>query len=104
MSPIGSLQMQEMRAYNRVRRCQGALHGAARAALLSLLRLYQACVRPLLGGSCRFHPTCSEYAVEALTTHGVRSGLRLIVRRLLRCHPFGSWGFDPVPQRTGPPH
>ena len=61
------------------------------------VRLYQAALSPLLGGHCRYHPTCSEYAVEALTTHGALWGSWLILRRVLRCHPLGGAGYDPVP-------
>jgi putative membrane protein insertion efficiency factor len=67
--------------------------------LIVLVRLYQASLGPLLGGHCRFVPTCSLYAVEALETHGAIRGSWLVARRILRCHPFGGAGFDPVPQR-----
>jgi putative membrane protein insertion efficiency factor len=69
--------------------------------LLAPIRLYQWCISPLLPSACRFDPTCSHYAVEALKVHGPWRGLGLAVRRLLRCHPFaslgGSSGYDPVP-------
>jgi putative membrane protein insertion efficiency factor len=65
------------------------------------LRLYQWFVSPLFPPACRFEPSCSHYAVEALTLHGPRRGIGLAMRRLSRCHPFtrlgGSSGFDPVP-------
>ena len=64
--------------------------------LLGLVRLYQACVSPLLPNACRFSPTCSEYAAEALRKHGAARGVLLTIRRLLRCHPFGPFGYDPV--------
>jgi hypothetical protein len=67
------------------------------AVLVFLVRLYQAGVRPLLGGGCRFHPSCSQYTVEALRVHGVFRGLGLATWRILRCHPFGGSGYDPVP-------
>lgn len=66
-------------------------------ALIFLVRLYQATLSPLMGGHCRFHPTCSAYSIEALRTHGARRGAWLTVRRLLKCHPLGGAGFDPVP-------
>jgi hypothetical protein len=64
---------------------------------LALIRHYQACISPLLPPACRFHPTCSEYACEAVERWGVGRGILLAARRLLRCHPFGGLGFDPVP-------
>ncbi len=70
----------------------------ARGLILGV-RLYQAALSPLLGGHCRYHPTCSEYAVEALATHGAVWGSWLILRRVLRCHPLGGAGYDPVPPR-----
>lgn len=74
---------------------------AVRAAVL-VVRCYQAMIRPLLIGSCKYHPTCSEYAVEALTEHGLLRGGLLAARRLLRCHPFGRGGIDPVPPSGQP--
>ncbi|MCP4590225.1 MAG: membrane protein insertion efficiency factor YidD [bacterium] len=65
--------------------------------LIVLIRIYQFGLRPLLIGACKFCPTCSEYAALALRRHGVWSGGRLTLRRLLRCHPFGVGGIDPVP-------
>ena len=61
------------------------------------IRFYQVCISPLLGPSCRFTPTCSEYARQAILKHGPFKGLYLAVRRLLRCHPWGGSGYDPVP-------
>ena len=60
------------------------------------VRTYQAILGPALGGHCRFVPTCSEYAIEALRRRGALGGSWLALRRLLRCHPFGGAGFDPV--------
>jgi hypothetical protein len=65
--------------------------------LVLLIRFYQLCVSPLLGPSCRFTPTCSEYARQAILKHGPIRGLYLAIRRLLRCHPWGGSGYDPVP-------
>ena len=70
--------------------------------LVMLVRLYQVTLGPLLGGQCRFLPTCSEYSIEALRTHGAIRGSWLTVRRIARCHPFGGHGFDPVPPSPGP--
>jgi putative membrane protein insertion efficiency factor len=63
-----------------------------------LVRIYQAVGRPFVGGHCRFYPTCSDYSIEAYERHGVLRGTWLTLRRVLRCHPFGSGGFDPVPE------
>lgn len=68
---------------------------AARMAV-ALIRGYQLVIRPLLSGSCRYLPTCSEYAVEAILTHGAVRGGWMGLKRILRCHPFGGSGLDPV--------
>ena len=70
-----------------------------RSIAIFLIRGYQLLLSPLLGNNCRFHPTCSEYAIEALRAHGVVRGLWLTVRRIGRCHPWGGAGHDPVPPR-----
>jgi uncharacterized protein len=62
-----------------------------------LVRSYQLVISPVLGSSCRFTPTCSAYAIEALAKHGAIKGSWLTLRRLMRCHPWGGMGFDPVP-------
>ncbi len=75
-------------------------HRGARVAswaLILLVRAYQLCIRPLLVGTCKFAPTCSEYAIEAIRRHGPWRGGWLGLRRLTRCHPFSSGGVDPVP-------
>lgn len=77
-------------------RAQGAV--ALRTVALGLIRFYQACLSPVLPSSCRFYPSCSAYAYEAVETWGVRRGAGLALRRLLRCRPFAGHGFDPVPQ------
>jgi putative membrane protein insertion efficiency factor len=66
---------------------------------IGLLRLYQWTLSPLLGANCRFEPTCSAYAIEALETHGVLRGGWLALCRIGRCHPWGDSGYDPVPPR-----
>lgn len=63
------------------------------------IRAYQACLSPLLPPSCRFEPSCSEYARQAILKRGLRVGIRLAFARLLRCHPFHSGGVDPVPEK-----
>lgn len=69
---------------------------AARAVMM-LVQAYRVCLSPLIGPRCRFAPTCSAYALEALAVHGAWRGTMLAVRRVLRCHPWGGSGFDPVP-------
>ncbi len=64
---------------------------------LLLIRIYQSLISPLLGPSCRFTPTCSQYAKEALKKHGLFKGLYLTLNRLSSCHPWGKSGHDPVP-------
>lgn len=73
------------------------LGGALAAVLILPIRFYQLCISPMLGPSCRFTPTCSQYAVEALRKHGPLKGSWLAVRRICRCHPWGGSGYDPVP-------
>mgnify|MGYP001596063028 CR=1 FL=1 len=65
--------------------------------VVALIRCYQVVLRPHLAGSCKFCPTCSQYAMEALLRHGLVRGSVLAVRRLARCHPFSPGGIDPVP-------
>jgi hypothetical protein len=65
--------------------------------LVAVLRMYQLTLSPLVGRQCRFMPSCSNYALEAVVQHGVWRGVYLAGRRLLRCHPWGECGTDPVP-------
>ncbi|MEX2219409.1 MAG: membrane protein insertion efficiency factor YidD [Phycisphaerales bacterium] len=74
---------------------------AATLPFILLIRAYQVILGPLLGGHCRFVPTCSHYALEAYRTHGPLRGSWLTLRRVVRCHPFGGHGYDPVPPRAG---
>ncbi|MDX1401803.1 MAG: membrane protein insertion efficiency factor YidD [Kiloniellales bacterium] len=67
--------------------------------LVTAVRGYQLLISPILGPSCRFHPTCSQYASEALQRHGTIKGLYLALARVLRCQPWAAWGDDPVPER-----
>ncbi|WP_153117785.1 membrane protein insertion efficiency factor YidD [Rhodocyclus tenuis] len=68
-----------------------------KSLLLALIRFYQFAISPLLGQRCRFFPSCSEYAVEAIQRHGVLRGSWLGMRRLSHCHPWHPGGYDPVP-------
>lgn len=70
--------------------------------LIGCLRAYQRVLSPFLGQHCRFHPTCSQYAIEALRLHGAGRGLLLAAKRLLRCHPWHPGGPDPVPEPRRP--
>ena len=67
--------------------------------LLALIRAYPYLVSPWVGGSCRYWPTCSEYAMQALREHGAFRGTWLTVKRIARCHPWGGSGYDPVPDK-----
>lgn len=73
--------------------------GLAASGIIGALRLYQLTLSSVMGRRCRYLPTCSEYAMEAVDRHGPWRGLRLGVSRVLRCHPWGGDGFDPVPPR-----
>ena len=64
--------------------------------LIKLIKAYKFLISPLLGPSCRYLPTCSEYCIDALKTYGLIKGMFLSLKRVLSCHPWGSGGFDPV--------
>ena len=64
---------------------------------VALVHTYQLLISPLVGGACRFEPSCSEYAIKAIEQHGLFAGGRLAARRVMKCHPFGPHGLDPVP-------
>jgi putative membrane protein insertion efficiency factor len=76
--------------------------GAAARALLAVIRFYRTAISPALPPSCRYTPSCSAYAAEAIELHGAGRGSWLALRRLLRCHPFHAGGHDPVPLPVGP--
>jgi putative membrane protein insertion efficiency factor len=61
------------------------------------IRFYQIALSPFLGKNCRFSPTCSEYAIIAVNKYGIIRGMYLFMKRIMRCHPFGGYGHDPVP-------
>lgn len=69
--------------------------------LVLFVRAYQVVLSPLLPAACRYHPTCSHYAIEALEKHGALRGSWLAVKRIARCHPFRPGGYDPVPDPPG---
>lgn len=71
---------------------------ALQRLLIIFIKAYKKFISPLLPCACRFHPTCSEYAIQAIQLHGVCKGCYLSIRRILRCNPWGSSGHDPVPQ------
>ena len=67
--------------------------------LIFIIKIYQFIFSPLIGKNCRYLPTCSEYAIESLKLHGLLKGSFFAIRRILKCHPFGGHGFDPIPKR-----
>lgn len=73
------------------------MNATMKSVLVALLRGYQYLFRPLLGQNCRFLPSCSDYAIEAISRHGALRGSWLTVRRVARCHPWHPGGYDPVP-------
>jgi len=70
-----------------------------RALVIAPIRAYQRALSPLLGPRCRFHPSCSHYAIEAIERFGAAQGTLLALKRIVRCHPLSAGGFDPVPER-----
>jgi len=75
------------------------MHNPISWFLIGMIRVYQRAISPWLGAHCRFQPTCSQYAIEALRKRGVIVGAALAVWRVLRCNPFCKAGYDPVPER-----
>ena len=88
-----------MTLFRRIARATGA---PARLLLIAAIRLYRATLSGLLGGQCRFHPSCSVYAEDAIRARGALVGSALAVWRILRCQPFGVGGADPAPSATHP--
>ncbi len=96
------------RGFGAVPRVRRALHSGLRAVgwpartlLVGLIRLYRATLSGVLGGQCRFEPSCSHYAEEAVRNRGAVVGSALVAWRILRCNPFGRGGRDPAPERLG---
>tara|TARA_Y100001970_G_scaffold171762_1_gene209995 strand:+ start:150 stop:398 length:249 start_codon:yes stop_codon:yes gene_type:complete len=67
--------------------------------LICLIKLYQFTISPFLNSKCRYLPTCSEFAIEAITLHGPLKGIYFSLKRIFRCHPLGGSGYDPVPKK-----
>ena len=67
--------------------------------LIFIIKIYQFIFSPLIGKNCRYLPTCSEYVIESLKLHGLLRGSFFSIKRILKCHPFGGHGFDPIPKR-----
>lgn len=67
--------------------------------LILIVKIYQKFLSPLCPGVCRFRPTCSQYMIEAITIHGVIKGIFFGIKRICRCHPWGGYGYDPVPSK-----
>lgn len=82
-----------------MRKIAEVLKKAAVFPFVILIRFYQICISPLKPPSCRFTPTCSQYALTAFHKHGPIKGFYLAAKRLLRCHPWGGSGYDPVPEK-----
>lgn len=79
------------------------LRRLATAPFVVLIKVYKYVISPMIGPRCRFLPTCSDYALEALVRHGLARGGWLALRRIARCHPWGDSGYDPVPPAAGDP-
>lgn len=86
-------------SHSSLSRPAGAWRRAAAWPLLAMIRVYQWCISPFFPGVCRYSPSCSHYGFEAILVHGPLRGSWLTLRRLLRCHPWGGSGHDPVPPR-----
>jgi uncharacterized protein len=86
-----------------LRRALWQVGAPARAALIGGIRLYQATLSGAFGSQCRFYPSCSHYAADAIRTYGAARGSAMAVWRILRCQPFGRGGFEPVSPRRGTP-
>lgn len=72
---------------------------ALRKIPIGIIRLYQMVISPMLGPTCRFHPSCSHYAIDAIVKHGIIKGSWLSMQRILKCHPLNDGGYDPVPEK-----
>ena len=82
---------------NRLKKVGNLIRKGLSAILLMPIYFYRYCISPMTPPTCRFTPTCSQYAIEAIKKHGPLKGLILAIKRILRCHPWGGSGYDPVP-------
>lgn len=82
---------------NRLKKVGNLVKKGLSAILLMPIYFYRYCISPMTPPTCRFTPTCSQYAIEAIKKHGPLKGLILAIKRILRCHPWGGSGYDPVP-------
>lgn len=78
-------------------KARGFISAIPRKIAVGIILFYRAAISPLFPSCCRFYPTCSEYGLKAFEKYGFKKGLKLTVRRLKKCHPWGSHGYDPVP-------
>ena len=97
MRTVARISHQAMRSLRPSLGAMNASLGEKSGLITGAIRLYQRFVSPFLGANCRFYPSCSSYACEAIEKHGVLRGVWLSARRLCRCHPFHPGGIDPVP-------
>lgn len=74
---------------------------AMRSLAVTAIKIYQYAISPMLGNNCRFSPSCSSYAIQAIETHGFLKGALLGIKRIGKCHPWHPGGYDPVPERSG---
>jgi putative membrane protein insertion efficiency factor len=72
---------------------------ALRKIPIGIIKIYQTVLSPMLGPTCRFHPSCSYYTIDAITEHGMIEGTWLSIKRILKCHPLNDGGYDPVPEK-----
>ncbi|MBN1688039.1 MAG: membrane protein insertion efficiency factor YidD [Candidatus Omnitrophica bacterium] len=75
------------------------IHALIAFPIILMIKIYQRLISPFFPGSCRHMPTCSQYMIEAIQEHGILGGNWLALRRILRCHPWGTSGYDPVPKK-----
>lgn len=97
MTAVGTLPFSNRCIMQLLRYLFRAINRAFVLVFVLLIRFYQKAISPYLGSSCRYHPTCSSYSLQAFQKHGVLRGGYLATKRILSCHPWGGSGYDPVP-------